>query len=659
MSHKKVIVNKKDKHRALLTDSLPYEVPIIFSNKNFYHYLKNQATLSRRFNNFLEKIITPDTYHKRHLIPYKYDITKGAHDTRELSLLHPCAQKKLVDFYEKYSDLITYYCSLSEISIRSPKQVTSSFYISNFNEDRNKLKTDSIICEDSELYSKYVTSFFSYSGYDKIYKFYSSIEMQQYEKKFSHMMIADITNCFGSVYTHSIAWAVKGKLFVKENMLQKNNFAQKFDEFLQKSNYEETNGIPIGPEVSRIFAEVILQRVDLNVIEKLNERKLKHNQNFVIKRYVDDYFIFGNSNEDIELILEVLKKELRSYRFHVNDKKIQKYERPFYTDKSKAISELQDVFDRLFDELYEEKEIEQEKIRLPKFIRKRKLVHAYIEKIKLVCHSNKIGYDSISNFCLGLMFKRVNDTYKNVNKLNSEVIEKEAGYAKNALALIDLAFFLYSTAPSVSSSYNLAKMLLVIRQFFQESFPDESEAIDQSIYDQIILFLGILHSKNEQNFLKKIKLESINLLLVLADLGEAKLLPEGFLQEIFSLDNDISLSYFETVCLLYYIGSYSDYELTRNTICEKIRDTFLNKDFNLGCSETLHLILDLMSCPNLDRNLRCELAVALLKKLQLASTQSDGFGLLNDIETNGWFISWRDVDLLNILERKVLQNPYE
>lgn len=45
----------------------------------------------------------------------------------------------------------------------------------------------------------------------------------------------------------------------------KESFGSKFDSLMQRMNYNETNGILIGPEVSRIFSEIILQAVDAEV----------------------------------------------------------------------------------------------------------------------------------------------------------------------------------------------------------------------------------------------------------------------------------------------------------------------------------------------------------------------------------------------------------
>lgn len=40
---------------------------------------------------------------------------------------------------------------------------------------------------------------------------------------------------------------------------------------MQKSNYNETNGILVGPEFSRWVAEVIFSRIDSELKNKLNK----------------------------------------------------------------------------------------------------------------------------------------------------------------------------------------------------------------------------------------------------------------------------------------------------------------------------------------------------------------------------------------------------
>ena len=61
---------------------------------------------------------------------------------------------------------------------------------------------------------------------------------------------------------------------------------------MQQMNYNETNGIIIYPEFSRIFAELILQRIDKNVEKELYNKGYRYKEDYDIYRYVDDFSSF-------------------------------------------------------------------------------------------------------------------------------------------------------------------------------------------------------------------------------------------------------------------------------------------------------------------------------------------------------------------------------
>lgn len=85
------------------------------------------------------------------------------------------------------------------------------------------------------------------------------------------------------------------KEIVKHNIGKSSStFGGKFDRLIQNLNYGETNGIVIGPEFSRIFAEIILQKIDKTIYEQLLqlETPLIHKRDYEIYRYVDDYSFF-------------------------------------------------------------------------------------------------------------------------------------------------------------------------------------------------------------------------------------------------------------------------------------------------------------------------------------------------------------------------------
>ncbi|EXS67912.1 hypothetical protein BF95_26490 [Sphingobium sp. Ant17] len=50
-------------------------------------------------------------------------------------------------------------------------------------------------------------------------------------------------------------------------------FANEFDRLMQSMNYNETNGICVGPEISRVFAEIIFSEVDRRILRTLADKK--------------------------------------------------------------------------------------------------------------------------------------------------------------------------------------------------------------------------------------------------------------------------------------------------------------------------------------------------------------------------------------------------
>lgn len=93
---------------------------------------------------------------------------------------------------------------------------------------------------------------------------------------------ADISNCFPSIYTHAIPWAIFGKNQAKEEKNTK-NFANKLDETTRQLNNNESIGILIGPHSSNLISEIILVAIDTELKK----------YNYV--RNIDDYTCYTES----------------------------------------------------------------------------------------------------------------------------------------------------------------------------------------------------------------------------------------------------------------------------------------------------------------------------------------------------------------------------
>jgi hypothetical protein len=140
----------------------------------------------------------------------------------------------------------------------------------------------------------------------------------------SHFILkADIARFFPSIYTHSIPWAIMGKKAAKSahaaNSL-KGSWQDLCDSYAQKTNNNQTIGIPIGPDTSRLLAEVVLSEVDILLAAKV--RKLKG------IRYIDDYEFAFSTRSDAEKLLNYIQSILNEFELALNTSKTRIVELP-------------------------------------------------------------------------------------------------------------------------------------------------------------------------------------------------------------------------------------------------------------------------------------------------------------------------------------------
>ena len=127
-----------------------------------------------------------------------------------------------------------------------------------------------------------------------------------YSLEFSHVLHTDVVDCYGSVYTHSISWALHGLTYAKDNKRKKSLVGNKIDSHIQASRYGQTNGISQGSALMDFVAEIVLGYVD-----ELISAELSKAGDFRILRYRDDYRVFANNDDQAEQVLKVISDKLR------------------------------------------------------------------------------------------------------------------------------------------------------------------------------------------------------------------------------------------------------------------------------------------------------------------------------------------------------------
>jgi len=138
--------------------------------------------------------------------------------------------------------------------------------------------------------------------------------------QYKYLLKTDIKNFYPSIYTHSIAWALHTKNTVRTrgNRTAFSRFlGLKIDKLCQYANDGCTNGIPIGPAISDLVAEILLAAVDRDCSEILSQKNI----DFIGVRYKDDYRFLCNSKDDANKIIKYLQRVMKEYNLFLNESK--------------------------------------------------------------------------------------------------------------------------------------------------------------------------------------------------------------------------------------------------------------------------------------------------------------------------------------------------
>lgn len=722
---------KYKKERVLLSDMLPYELPLIFSNRYFYRFLVKNGIhvngdkiiwnenvsdgtlqilafiLGANMSNMKVNgyVTCNDSSLKKNFqtIPFSYRILHKPTKSRELSLIHPRNQILMVDFYDRYKSLMLYYCSLDKYSLRYPNKVACYFYY------RDKLhktligrKTDSLELFFNEYEN--LRTFFSYKRYNNIYKFYEDYRYQRAEKKFAHLLKFDIQGCFDSIYTHSIAWATGGgKDIYKESFRSEDNtFGSKWDRQMQLMNYNETNGIVIGPEFSRIFAEVIFQHVDSSVAHSLKKEKYDFERDYVCYRYVDDYFFFYNDEACRKKAIELFDEKLKEFKLAISAEKTHEFSRPFITDITRAKIRIDKLIDNELqyhsvqnlteENIEDEADTVDDNIEstlnlslLETAIDDKDWLHfnsrKFNQTFKSILVECNVEAKDVINYTLSRLgnklssdIKKFDKNFKVLSRIMSNVdyteyhskIQKAKQKKEDMIVafmeeLLDVTFFLYASNKRVNTTLKVINILNLIIIHLDNDYEIKGEnvvkysdnardIVFKKIQDELSLVLKT--TSVEPNT----QLETLFFLIINKQLrskyhfGNIEL--TKYLQRF---AEDDSLNALSIIILLYYYGNESGYSSLKLKLVEKIKKKYKSEslDFKRKSAEFCILTLDLITCPYLTYQNKKEIVDLIgINEPELKLMQ-------NHLRTQKYmFTKWTKIDITKELSAKISQEVY-
>lgn len=635
--------------RAISTETFPAETPVIFSNSGFVDRCMDREKAGDIEAFLIRTIVTDVRESPEYTKPLKYRIRKSSSDFRTLSLIHPSSQWRMAEFYREYDGQICHFCTQSSFSIRHPSAVANAVYLrtSTIRDAGNEASEN-----DGKSQETIGLTYFFYAGYDRLYRFFNSKRLVDLEARFPTLMKVDIAKCFDSIYTHSITWATRSKVYAKANTRIR-TFANDFDVLMQKSNYNETNGIPIGPEISRIFAEVIFQDIDRKVEAKLVAVGNVAGSDYQVARYVDDIFIFAKNDDVSTIVLETYMDELSSYNLHTNSAKTELLHRPFFTRKSKVIRDVNGCINAFVDAFLDSSR--DRKFLIPKRIYHRdKLVRSFVDAVKSSCTHNSVPYDDVTPYIVSALLQR---TQKTLSAPSAVIAEQNEFYFDAFVAVVEASFFFYTVAPSVSSSYHLCRLIILIIGFVKANLSDDIPSLKQLMHDGCLrLFEGNwAHLRSEVSGF--VFLEAINVALSTCGHGSDFMLPEARLRSIFGQLRNAD--YFQLTSLLFYCKDDLRYVGLKNEAISEIDKRMRILEPVLHDSGLAHLLLDAITCPHIPAKSR-EKWLRRLYKITATPvpTSVELRAYLRDAPARPWFVDWLETDLLASLSKKRLLQVY-
>lgn len=468
-------------------------------------------------------------------VPFYFYIKKGELEYRKMGLMNPYAQILSTKFMDQYDKtLIDFFNHNKVFSIRTPIGINCSY------EEIPKDFTEElsfILDSEEENTSSYkdpmMRNYFCLSKFPKLTDFYRSYNAKDKESKYKYLRKLDFQNCFGTIYTHSLDWAYLGsKEVAKDNMQNKARFSAILDIVAQRINYNETNGIIVGPEFSRTIAELLLTRLDNLVVDSLRKEGIYFMRDYDVVRFIDDIFIFYNNPDIGDKVSESISREGLEFRMTLNNQKSFTEIRPFFR-KHMWISQIKDIIPPFLEQFSineatpdetittsGSKNIFYSKSRYDNFFEKLKLLIINYEDQKRYIVSYAISV--IENNSLAIARKLETSEYRCVEK--------------HIAKLIDLLFRVVNYNISADNIIKISRIMIKL-QMVEEKFDLDAQDI---IYTKSISLIKY----NLSNIS-----ELLNLIIVLS--FNHNLIPAHIIDQILSSNKD----YFTISTVAYYISS--------------------------------------------------------------------------------------------------------
>lgn len=259
--------------------------------------------------------------HKDRAEPYSYYMSRlgKTGDRRMISIPEVASYISLVNFLRDNKDILADIIQLSANDRNSFSRIV--------NEDYEIIDNDTIYVDTFEEVNLILSENIENQEEEKERSVY--VENMLCKIKVTRgacgILHIDISEFYKSIYTHMLTAIKLGIDGAKESFARDSQDKEyrkyvALDDRIRRLNGARTNGILVGPYMSKIISEAILARVDMEL----------QNEGFTFVRYADDYEIAVYKDKDLADVKSKLVAIFEKYSFRLNNEKTFYEKYPFY-----------------------------------------------------------------------------------------------------------------------------------------------------------------------------------------------------------------------------------------------------------------------------------------------------------------------------------------
>lgn len=463
---------ERNKLDYILTDLLPVEISELFSFSQLYTFLLKKGN-QKILDALIQEIKQNKAQSSSRMFengwstkPLKYKILKGTDTMREMSVIQPFSALNLFLFIECYQkEILNYFEKHHDYSIRYHKKSTDLYYKAKSGRVTQYFQDQSFRVGCGAI--QQAGNYFKIGPFESINSFADSRVWRMCNFKYKYYAKLDYKACFDSIYTHAFTWIIERNVVDAKDAVN-SHLLVTIDRILQNINGRSSNGIVVGPEFSRMMAEVLLEHIDNVISISLSKENIIYNVDYVAFRYVDDIFLFANQPQVIEQILSKYKMIGEQYLLRLNELKLTKGNTPCLPKEwLERTRQLSDIIGNFF---YQGKKSDYDK--LP-------------EDEQFIVRTEFISVDRIKDEIAILVKEHSEDRRTIVSFLLSTLLnnisKKKNGYTLfgkqrlgKALLLIDMALYVYAFYPSFDQARKIISIIAYMNS--EIDFKDDDKA---------------------------------------------------------------------------------------------------------------------------------------------------------------------------------------